>query len=168
MMQTCQFRVSARGRLVLLSLLLVAAVLTGGGEAALQEPGPAGESSTPRVFFVSPQDGERVPAFEFGVNEIPVVFEFGIANYEIAAVPEEVEQARAGMGHFHLGVDTECLPAGEEIPQGAPWVHFGDASNKIEMMLEEPGEHTYAVQVGDDEHRTIAGLCETITIRVIE
>ena len=163
-MQTCQFLVSRRGRLLFLSLLLVAAVLAGGGEASAQEA----ESPTSRVFFVSPQDGERVPAFEFGVNEIPVVFEFGIENYEIAAVPEEVEQARAGMGHFHLGVDTECLPAGEEIPQGAPWVHFGDASNKIEMMLEEPGDHTYAVQVGDDEHRTIEGLCETITIRVVE
>ena len=31
-----------------------------------------------------------------------------------------------------------------------------------------PGEHTFAVQLGDDEHRTIEGLCSTITVTVEE
>ena len=97
----------------------------------------------------------------------PVVFRFGIENYELSAVPEEVDQPRPGVGHHHLGVDTECLAVGEEIPQADPWVHFGDASTMIEMLL-EPGEHTFALQLGNDQHRTLDGLCETITIRVEE
>ena len=35
----------------------------------------------------------------------------------------------------------------------------------MEMML-EGGEYRFSVQVADDEHRTIAGLCDTITIRM--
>ena len=116
-----------------------------------------------RVFFVSPKDGETVKS--------PVRFEFGNENYQIAAVPEgeiTAEQVRAGMGHFHLGVDQPCLPPGVEIPRGKPdWVHFGTGNNNIEMNL-TPGQHTFAVQVGDDRHYTVEGLCETITINVVE
>ena len=37
------------------------------------------------------------------------------------------------------------------------------------MML-EPGEHTFVLQLGDDEHVTQAagGLCASVTIRVEE
>ena len=100
----------------------------------------------------------------------PVPFEFGIESYELAAVPEEVVQPRVHMGHHHLGLNTDCLPAGEVIPKGDPsWVHFGDASATIEMML-EPGEHTFVLQLGDDEHRAQAdeGLCARVTFRVEE
>jgi hypothetical protein len=100
----------------------------------------------------------------------PVPFEFGIENYDLGAVPEEVVQPRSGLGHHHLGLNTDCLPAGEEIPRGDPsWVHFGDASSTIEMML-EPGEHTFVLQLGDDEHRAQAdeGLCARVTFRVEE
>ena len=172
MMQNYQSYVSQRSWLplllpLLLVLLVATAVACGGGEApapegemesAASDPAPA---ATPRVFFVAPQDGQMISV------DNPVVFEFGMENYELSPVPEEVEQPRAGMGHHHLGVDTECLPAGEVIPQSDPWVHFGDASTTIEMML-EPGEHTFALQLGDDEHRTQDGLCETITIRIEE
>ena len=97
-------------------------------------------------------------------------FEFAIENYQLAAVPEEVDQPRPGMGHHHLGVNTDCLPPGEVIPQGDPsWVHFGDGSTTIDMQL-EPGEHTMVLQLGDDEHRTQAedGLCASVTFRVEE
>ena len=77
----------------------------------------------PRVYFVAPEDGANISV------DHPVVFEFGIENCEIAAVPEEVEQPRPDVGHDHLGVDTECLPVGEIIPMADPWLHFGDASN---------------------------------------
>ena len=36
-----------------------------------------------------------------------------------------VTTARPGMGHHHVGVDTDCLPPGTVIPKAAPWVHFG-------------------------------------------
>ena len=114
-----------------------------------------------KVYFVEPKDGATVSSKE------PVKFVFGSDNYAIAAVPQgEVKEARANMGHFHLGVDKQCLPAGEEIVRGTPdWVHFGTGSNNIEMSL-TPGDHTFAVQVGDDLHRAVDGLCQTISIKV--
>lgn len=114
-----------------------------------------------RVFFVSPKDGETVKS--------PVRFEFGSETIQIAAVPEgtvTADQVRPNIGHYHLGVDQDCLPDGQEIPRGKPdWVHFGTGSNNIEMNL-TPGQHKFAVQVGDDRHYTVPGLCETITITV--
>ena len=152
-------------------LLLVLAVACGGGDEAPAPDGgmetepaapPASEPmAEPSVFFVAPEDGAQISV------DIPLVFEFGVENYEISPVPENVESVRAGIGHYHLGVNTECLPIGEIIPQADPWIHFGDGSNTIEMSM-EPGEHTFAVQMGDDEHRTLEGLCETITIELAE
>ena len=114
-----------------------------------------------RVFFVAPKNGATVKS--------PVRFEFGSDDITIAAVPEgtvTAEQVRANVGHYHLGVDQDCLPAGQEIPRGKPdWVHFGTGNNNIEMNL-TPGQHKFAVQVGDDRHYTVAGLCEQITITV--
>ena len=114
-----------------------------------------------RVYFVEPKDGATVTS--------PVRFEFGAENYQVGAVPEgEITEAqvRPNVGHFHLGVDQDCLPPGQEIPRGKPdWVHFGTGNNSIEMIL-TPGPHKFAVQMGDDLHRTVEGLCETITITV--
>ena len=146
-MRKLRLMVMAHGWLALAPLVLAAC---GGGDAG------------PRVVFVSPEDGGTYPA------DSPVAFEFGIADYELGAVPEEVFQPRAGVGHHHLGLNTDCLAAGEEIPRGDPtWVHFGDATSTIEMML-EPGEHTFVLQLGDDEHVTQAadGLCASVAIRV--
>lgn len=113
-----------------------------------------------RVFFASPADGATVKS--------PVMFEFGSEMFTIAAVPEgEVTDVRPGTGHFHLGVDTDCLPAGTVIPKANPWIHFGDGKNVIEMQL-TPGPHKLAVQAGDDKHETMTGLCEVINITVTE
>jgi hypothetical protein len=79
----------------------------------------------------------------------------------------EVKEVRAATGHFHLGVDTDCLPPGTVIPKAQPWIHFGDGKNTIEMQL-TPGAHRFAVQAGDDLHTTTAGLCETIAVTVTE
>jgi len=115
------------------------------------------EQPEPRVFFVAPSNGATVTS--------PVAFEFGSENLTVSPVPEEVDQPRSGVGHYHISFNTDCLPVGEEIPSADPWVHFGDGSATFETLL-EPGEHTFAVQVGDDEHRTLEGLCSTITITV--
>ena len=150
--------------------LAVAAVACGGGDPTapadggmeMDEPEMEGSMSEPRVFFVAPQDGEEISV------DIPVVFEFGVENYEIGAVPENVEEPRPGVGHYHLGVETTCLPSEQIIESGNPsWIHFGDGSNTIEMSL-EPGEHMFALQLADDEHRTLEGLCETITVMLEE
>ena len=114
-------------------------------------------SGAPRVWFIQPEQGAVVTS--------PVAFEFGSENITL----EPKGDVHPGAGHHHIGVNTECLPVGELIPEADPWVHFGDGSAVIEMQL-TPGEHTLALQLGDGEHRTLdePGLCETITITVKE
>jgi hypothetical protein len=113
-----------------------------------------------RVFFVQPKDGGTIKPMS--------TFEFGSEGVTVAAVPPGTltpEQVRAGMIHYHLGVDTACLPAGTVIPKADPWVHFGDGKNVIEMSM-TPGPHKVALQAGDDMHRTIEGLCQVISVTV--
>ena len=154
-----------------LAALVVMAGACGGAEAPPAqppaEPPAAAPAPTPaatparRVFFVEPQDGATVKS--------PVKLRFGVEGYELAPVPKDPikpEQVRAGMGHHHVGVEMDCLPAGTEIVKGTPsWVHFGTGSTEIDMQL-EPGKHKLTLQLGDDLHRTIEGLCQTITVNV--
>ena len=121
-----------------------------------------------KVYFKEPKDGATVSSKEL------TKFVFAADNYQISPVPAEAKEARPNMGHFHLGVDTDCLPAGTTIPKAeanaAPgtagqWIHFGKGTDNIEMAL-TPGDHKFAVEVGDDLHRAVEGMCETITIKV--
>ena len=113
-----------------------------------------------RVFFVEPQDGATVKS--------PVHLKFGVENYQVAAVPQgAVETSRAGMGHYHVAVDAECLPAGTAIQKAAPWVHFGTGNSEIDMQL-PPGMHRLTLQLGDDRHNAVEGLCTSMTINVTE
>jgi uncharacterized protein DUF4399 len=145
------FDVRVSGRAAVRLGLLVASVCTAGcGQG----------SGSPRVFFVQPQDGATVKS--------PVKLEFGIENYQIGAVPAgTVTEGRPGIGHHHVGVDTDCLPVGAEIPKASPWVHFGTGNSTIDMQL-PPGQHKLTLQVGNDLHRTIEGLCTSITVNVVE
>ena len=128
--------------------------------AACGYGGSTGSTSRGRVFFVQPKDGATIKPMS--------TFEFGSEGVTVAAVPPGTltpEQVRAGMIHYHLGVDTDCLPAGTVIPKADPWVHFGDGKNVIEMSM-TPGAHRVALQAGDDMHRTIEGLCQIIKVTV--
>jgi len=130
-------------------------------EESMPEEAPAAVEESmatgPRVFFIEPQDGATVKP--------TVTLRFGVENYDISAVPTTVDQVRPGMGHYHVAIDSSCLPAGTVIEKAAPWVHFGDGSSEIEMQL-PPGEHTLTLQLGDDAHTTMEGMCETITVNV--
>ena len=115
-----------------------------------------------KVFFQEPKNGASVKS--------PVHIVFGSDMFTIAAVPPgEIapEAVRANTGHFHLGVDTDCLAPGSVIPKANPWVHFGQGNNSIDMQL-TPGPHKLVVQAGDDRHATMTGLCETINVTVTE
>jgi hypothetical protein len=156
---------------LLVFAFMVAATACGGSEPPAQPaaeppaaaPAPAHAPAAParRVFFVEPQDGATVKS--------PVKARFGLEGYELAPVPKEVptpEQVRPGMGHHHLGIDMDCLPAGTEIVKGTPsWVHFGTGATEIDVQL-EPGTHKLTLQLGDDLHRTVDGFCQTITVNV--
>jgi len=113
-----------------------------------------------RVFFVQPADGATVKS--------PVHLEFGAQDFTIAAVPQgTVTETRPDLGHHHVAIDADCLPTGTPIPRAAPWVHFGDGKNVIDMQL-PAGSHRLTLQIGDDLHRTIEGLCATISVTVTE
>ena len=154
-----------KGFVILGLCALLTAACGGGGEAPPAEtktepaaaPAPA---PVPRVFFISPQDGAMVKS--------PVMFQFGIENFTIAAVPADpVTETRPMTGHHHLGIEQDCLPPGTEIPKGQPsWVHFGMGNSTIDVQF-TPGPHKVSLEVGDDLHRTIAGLCQTINFTVI-
>ena len=160
-----------RSRLITQLIFLVFVIISGAcGGAPQSEPAsnaPAASPAVsapvaagPRVFFVQPQDGATVKS--------PVHFEFGLENYAISPVPKPApEKPREGVGHHHLGVDTDCLPVGEVIPTAQPWIHFGDGRTVIEMQL-TPGPHKFALELGDDQHRTLNGLCSTISVTVAQ
>ena len=149
--------------------VVIAASACGGSEPAqpateappAAAPAPAPAAPARRVFFVEPQDGATVKS--------PVKARFGLEGYELAPVPKETitaAQVRPGMGHRHLGIDMDCLPAATEIVKGTPsWVHFGTGATEIDVQL-EPGTHKLTLQLGDDLHRTIEGFCQTITVNV--
>jgi uncharacterized protein DUF4399/uncharacterized protein DUF6130 len=119
----------------------------------------ASGSGAPRVFFVEPADGATVKS--------PVHLRFGSENFMIMAVPAEVKEVRPNMGHYHIGVDTDCLPPGTEIVKANPWVHFGKGDAEIDMQL-TPGPHKLTLQIGDDKHITMPGLCQTINVTVAQ
>ena len=115
----------------------------------------------PRIFFVEPKNNATVKS--------PVHLKFGIENYKIAPVPEgDVKTARPGVGHYHVGVEQNCLKPGETIVKGTPqWVHLGKGDTEMDMQL-TPGKHKLSLQLGDDLHNTVPGLCSTITVNVTQ
>jgi Domain of unknown function (DUF4399) len=130
--------------------------------AALALTAAACGSNTPkeRVFFVEPKDGATVKP--------DLTLKFGSEMFTIAAVPEgEVKEVRSNTGHYHVAPDADCLPANTVIPKADPWVHFGKGTDTAEISL-SPGPHKLTLQAGDDQHRTIEGLCETINVTVAE
>lgn len=145
------------------ALIALASVACGQPEPASEPvsvPAPEPEPAGPRVFFIQPADGATVQS--------PVRLEFGAEDFRIAAVPEgTVTETRPDLGHHHVAIDADCLPAGTAIPRAAPWVHFGDGKNIIDMQL-PPGPHRLTLQIGDDLHQTIEGLCSTISVDVTE
>ena len=141
MMQKSRVRMFAQS--IPVAALMIAASACGGSEPPAQPaaeapaaaPAPPPSQPARRVFFVEPQDGATVKS--------PVKARFGLEGYELAPVPQGTitpDQVRAGMGHHHLGIDMDCLPAGTEIVKGTPsWVHFGTGATEIDVQLEPGG-----------------------------
>jgi hypothetical protein len=149
---------------VTLGICTVIAAACGGAETPPASESTASAPAAPaatRVFFVTPTNGATIKPMS--------TIEFGSSgSVTVAAVPPgelKPEQIRPNMIHYHIAVDTDCLPDATEIPKADPWVHFGDGKAVIEMSL-APGAHRLTVQAGDDMHRTLPGLCETINVTV--
>jgi hypothetical protein len=131
---------------------------------AASAPPPPAAPAAAKVVWMSPRDGETVKLSPKG----DIHLMFSTENFQISPVPEgTVDKARPGVGHHHVGIDTDCLPPGTAIPKASPWVHFGKGDNMIDMQL-TPGKHKLALEIGDDTHTTQPGLCSTITIEVVK
>ena len=142
------------------AVVLLATVAAACGGSEPESSSTSAPTGKPRVFFIEPKDGQTVKPL--------VRLRFGLENFELAAVPQgTVETSRPNLGHHHVGVDIDCLPPGTEIPKANPWVHHGGAQTEMDMQL-TPGSHKLTLQLGDDMHRTMAGLCQTITVNVVE
>jgi Domain of unknown function (DUF4399)/Family of unknown function (DUF6130) len=142
------------------ALILTASIAFAACNRASQPAADHSEHAGGKVFFKEPANGAMVKS--------PVHIVFGSDMFTIAPVPEgEVTTVRANTGHYHLGVDTDCLAAGSVIPKANPWVHFGKGNDNIDMQL-TPGPHKLVVQAGDDKHATMTGLCEVINVTVTE
>jgi hypothetical protein len=141
----------------------IAAICALGVAACAEKAAEAPHSGTHgRVFFAQPKNGDTIKTMS--------TIQFANEGVTIAAVPPgelTPAQVRPGMTHYHLGVDTDCLPTGQVIPKADPWIHFGTGATQIEMQL-KPGSHKLVLQSGDDMHRTVEGLCEVITVNVVE
>jgi hypothetical protein len=140
----------------LLVVGLLAAAATG---LAAQSAKPKQTARKVRVFFVEPKNNATVAS--------PVHLKFGSEGIAISPVPAgDITTTRPGVAHYHVGIDTPCLPAGKTIVKGTPsWVHFGKGETEFDTQL-APGKHKLALQLGDDLHNTIAGACSTITVTV--
>jgi hypothetical protein len=106
------------------------------------------------VSIASPEDGATV--------ESP----FGVSMEADGFTIEPVGEVREGAGHLHLMVDAGCVAPGQEIPDDASHLHFGDGSTETELDL-PVGEHTLCLQAGNGAH-TALDHTDQITITVVE
>ena len=108
-----------------------------------------------RVLFTSPADGATVSS--------PVKVTMGAVNL----IVEPAGDVKAGAGHLHIMVDTDCLAAGQVVPKDDTHLHYGKGQMEAELVL-SPGTHTLCLQAADGAHIALAGegMTQRITITV--
>jgi hypothetical protein len=116
---------------------------------------PKPTKAPPRVFFVSPADGESVTS--------PVHVTMGAENFII----EPAGVRNPGAGHLHIIVDAECIKPNQDIPKDETHLHFPNGELEADLDL-APGTHTLCLQAGDGYHTALfgEGMTQTITITV--
>lgn len=133
-------------------VLLTAACGDDSGTSGQASPSTVAKAKA-AVEITSPSDGATVSS--------PVKVTMAASNFTI----EPVAAPRDGAGHFHVMVDTACLPAGQPIPvETAGYNHFGKAQTETSLDL-APGRHTLCLQAGNGTH-TALDLTDQITVTV--
>lgn len=122
--------------------LLVLGTLLFAPAIAAAQGAPAAPAPKPEIFIRSPAAGATVS------TTFPVVF--GLRNYGVA--PAGVNAA--GVGHFHVLINTEAGATGTVIPKDSLNVHFGTGAIETKMTL-APGTYTLRLVLGDFEHKVI-------------
>lgn len=109
----------------------------------------------PRVFFISPKDGDTVKAGKLKVK-------FGVEGMKVA----KAGVMEAGSGHHHLLIDVPPVPRGQAVASSASHLHFGDGASEAEITL-APGPHTLTLQFADGAHMSYGeDMSHTIKITV--
>lgn len=106
-----------------------------------------------QVSFSAPQNGATVSS--------PVQVKFAAQNFRI----EPAGAVNSGAGHFHVMVDTPCIPAGQVIINDDTHKHYGKAQMEAEITL-APGKHTLCLQAADGAHSALAGAGMTHQISI--
>jgi hypothetical protein len=101
---------------------------------------PSTAPENAHVYFIWPTDGTVINGGKFWVR-------MGLRNMGVA--PKGVDMPN--VGHHHLIVDGEPLPAGEPIPSDRNHLHFGAGETEARVEL-PPGKHTLQLVLGDKEH----------------
>lgn len=105
----------------------------------------AGALESPRVYFITPQDGDTVPQT------------FTVQMGAEGIIVEPAGEIREGAGHFHILVNEDFVGPGELIPiDTANYLHYGQGQTEVELTL-PPGEYTLRLQLADGAHMGLEG-----------
>lgn len=91
------------------------------------------------VYFISPQDGEKVGK-TFAVK-------MGLRGMEVRPAGEMAAQT----GHHHLIIDGSPIQKGQVVPKDARHLHFGGGQSETTVTL-PPGKHRLTLQFADGSH----------------
>jgi len=108
-------------------------------ERAAEATVDAAPAVQPRVYFITPADGDTVSN--------PLVVTFGIEGMAVVPAGQDTPQS----GHHHLIIDAALPDLSLPVPKDAHNVHFGDGSTSTELSL-QPGEHTLQLLFADFMH----------------
>jgi uncharacterized protein DUF4399 len=114
----------------------------------------------PSVNITTPDEGE-----ELDVGDVQVAIE--VENFQI--VDKLGDPPKAGEGHVHFYIDVEDVPTA----QGEPAVtedentYHAEATNSFTWEGVEAGEHTFAVQLVNNDHTPLdPPVVEEVTVEV--
>ncbi|MBW7882003.1 MAG: DUF4399 domain-containing protein, partial [Caldilineaceae bacterium] len=121
-----------------LSIIMAAGLLVAGCTSAVPQAPQA------RVYFVTPATGAVVAS--------PVRVTWGAETF----IVEPAGEVKAGHGHLHIMVDTECVEVGHGIPKDETHLHYGQGQLEADLALAK-GDHTLCLQAADGNHIALAG-----------
>lgn len=140
---------------VLAAFGVAAALFSLTAVAAEMPRSPAPEGA--RLYFITPQDGDTVPA-TFTVR-------FGLDGMGVA--PAGVDHPNTGHHHLLIDVAENEISMDWPLPATERFVHFGGGQTETQVTL-EPGEHTLRLLLGNHLHipHDPPVMSETITVTV--
>jgi alcohol dehydrogenase (cytochrome c) len=115
-------------------------------------------STSPAVKFVSPTDGDDLPA-----GDLPVTAE--VANFNV--VDKQGQPAAAGEGHLHFYLDVEApTTAGQPAaPPTGIWAHVSGTNYTFSDVAS--GTHTISLQLVNNDHTPLnPPVVQKITVKV--